>query len=104
MRTRLTVRALALVNGALLAAVVATALSRPAAVAQGEPATPDVRRPRGEYTMVSAKTNQGGPHAVWILDAANNEMVALRWDQSRQSMLGLGYRSISSDSRVSPGR
>ncbi len=103
MRTRASVRALALVNAALLAGIIATALSRPAANAQGE--TPaDARRPRGEYTMVSAKTNQGGPHAIWIVDSANNEMVAVRWDQSRQAMLGVGYRSISSDARLSPGR
>lgn len=103
MRTRTPVRALALVNAALLAAILATALARPSAHAQGEPPA-EGRRPRGEYTMVSAKTNQGGPHAVWIVDSANNEMVAVRWDQSRQAMLGIGYRSISSDARLSPGR
>jgi len=39
-----------------------------------------------------------------VLDAANAEMVALKWDQSRQSLIGAGYREVTSDLRVSPGR
>lgn len=61
-------------------------------------------RARGEYTMVSGRTNSGGAHAVYILDSTNQEMIALRWDQSKQTMTGIGYRSLSQDGQSNPGR
>ena len=59
-------------------------------------------RARGEYTMVAGRTTGAGPAAVYIVDAANQEMVALRWDQSKQSLIGLGYRNLAGDGRSSP--
>jgi len=61
-------------------------------------------RARGEYTMVSGRTNSGGAHAVYILDSVNQEMIALRWDQSKQTMSGIGYRSLVQDGQSNPGR
>ncbi|MFZ4576306.1 MAG: hypothetical protein ACOYN0_18125 [Phycisphaerales bacterium] len=103
MRRRDWVRPLVFVNVALAVAIGATVASRPVAIGQTEPAA-SARRPRGEYTLVSAKTNQGGPYAVWVLDAANNEMLVLRWEQSRQTLVGAGYRNLSTDSRQPLGR
>ena len=68
--------------------------------AQGQPQNGP--RARGEYTMVSGKTTAGGPSAVYIIDSSNQEMVALRWDQGKQSLMGLGYRNISGDGRTAP--
>ncbi len=91
------VRALIVAN-ALLLATACVALVR-TTQAQAEAV-----RPRGQYTMISGKTNQGGPHAVYILDAASREVVAIRWDQSRQSFIGLGYRDLAQDALVTQGR
>ena len=84
------VRALVAANVLLLAAA-AIVIARPTLVPNAFAQT-EAARPRGQYTMVSGKTNQGGPHAVYILDAASREVIALRWDQSRQSLVGVGYR------------
>jgi len=84
-------------NGVLLVAAV-LAFGR---VAEAQP---EASRPRGQYTMVSGKTNQGGPHAVYVLDAASREVVALRWDQSKQTLVGVGYRNLETDGRMTQGR
>ncbi len=39
-----------------------------------------------------------------FLDSVNQEMIALRWDSSRRSFTGLGYRSLDTDSKIQPGR
>lgn len=96
------VRALVAANVLLLAAA-AIVIARPTLVPNAFAQT-EAARPRGQYTMVSGKTNQGGPHAVYILDAASREVIALRWDQSRQSLVGVGYRNIEADSRLTQGR
>ncbi len=62
------------------------------------------QRARGEYTMVAGKTNAGSVESIYIIDAANQELVALKWDQSRQHLAGLGYRSLDADSKALPGR
>ncbi|QOJ00641.1 MAG: hypothetical protein HRU70_09115 [Phycisphaeraceae bacterium] len=59
-------------------------------------AQPVSQRPRGEYTMVSAKTVMGSNHAVYIIDASNREMVAVRWD-ARRTLAGIGYRNLDAD-------
>ncbi len=61
-------------------------------------------RARGEYTMVSGATSAGGPQAVFIVDSANQEVLALRWNQGRQSLDTIGYRSIATDAAAKPGR
>jgi hypothetical protein len=54
--------------------------------------------------MVAGKTISGGPAAVYIVDSANQELVALKWDQAKQQMVGTGYRSLQGDARAIPGR
>jgi hypothetical protein len=103
MRRNQGLRVLIGLNVALACCLGVTLLSRTHAIAQEEGRVTNSRL-RGEYTMITARTNAGGPHAVWVLDAANAEMVALKWDQSRQSLIGAGYREVTSDLRVSPGR
>jgi hypothetical protein len=64
----------------------------------------DTARARGDYTMVSGRTNQGGPSVVYIVDSSNQELVALRWDQTKKVMGGVGYRNLAADSRGAKGR
>jgi hypothetical protein len=87
-------RQLIAVNGVLLALAVAT-------LAGAQVAS---QRARGEYTMLSGEITTGGPQAIYIVDSANQEIVALRWDQGRQSLGALGYRNIASDAAAKPGR
>ena len=93
------IRTLAAINGALILSLGLLMLSAPATAQQGGPV-----RARGEYTMVAGKTVSGSNSAVYILDAANREMVAVRWDQGRKSLSGIGYRNLDADSKAQPGR
>ena len=61
-------------------------------------------RARGEYTMTTGKSNVGGPDVICVLDAANQEMIFLRWDQSRQQLMAQGYRSLTQDAESGSGR
>lgn len=95
-------RGLIAANVALLGAVVVLAFTRGAdAQNSGQPAG---NRARGDYTMVAGKTNSGGPSAVYILDAANQEVVALKWDSSKSTVIGIGYRNLATDAQSQPGR
>jgi hypothetical protein len=60
-------------------------------------------RARGEYTMVTGRVGSGRP-VVYIVDSANQEMVALRWDTGKQNFTGVGYRNILTDARAARGR
>jgi hypothetical protein len=96
MRTYLGGRRGLIVLNVVLLAILGAMVSVPA-LAQNQPA-----RARGEYTMIAGRTNAGGPAAVYIVDSANHEVVALRWDSSKNAMIGLGYRNILGDGRASP--
>jgi hypothetical protein len=93
-------RGLLLLNAGLLATL---AVMTWGPMAVGQNAQP-AGRARGDYTMVAGKTISGGPSAVYIVDSANQELVALRWDQAKQQMVGMGYRSLQGDARAIPGR
>lgn len=98
MNRRTTGRLVAL-NAALLAILAIVTLAPPL-VASGQQAT----RARGRYTMVGGEIQGGNSNAIYVLDAANQEMVALRWDDSRKTLLGIGYRDLNDDAQVRPGR
>lgn len=93
--------ALAALNGALLAACFLTWGSSGAG-AQGR--GNGVNRARGEYTMLSGKLNQGGPPGIFIVDSANQEIVALQWDISRSTFAGIGFRDLKLDAKAVPSR
>lgn len=86
-------------NGALLVLVAGLALWPSNAAGQPNPG-----RIRGEYTMVSGKTVMGNGDAVYVLDSANRELVAMRWDQGRRSLVGIGYRNLDADTVIAPPR
>lgn len=86
---------LVVLNAALAAAVLGT-------LVMGQPVP--TARPRGEYTMVSGKSISGGKDVIYVLDATSREVIALRWDNSRKSLVGVGYRNLDNDSTLPPTR
>lgn len=61
-------------------------------------------RARGDYTMVAGAINGSTSHAIYIVDGANQEMVALRWNESSKSLDGIGFRDLAADVTARPGR
>lgn len=62
-------------------------------------------RARGNYAMVGGEfLGGGGANAVYILDAANQELIAVKWDESRKVLDGIGYRDLSKDAQQRSGR
>jgi len=65
---------------------------------------PAALRAVGQYTMVSGKLNTGNSQAVYIVDAANQEMVGVKWDAGRRGIVPLGYRNFINDRKAPTGR
>ncbi|MDX2130683.1 MAG: hypothetical protein SFY69_01365 [Planctomycetota bacterium] len=84
--------------------VLLAVLSLPGPAAAQNSSQPVIGRARGEYTMVAGRSNAGGSSVIYVLDTTNQEVVALRWDQSRTSLTSLGYRNFAADTRTTPGR
>jgi hypothetical protein len=97
-------RTLIALNLVLVAGVFWSSVDGGAASAQTRGAAGQAARARGEYTMVAGKLNQGGPAGVYVIDATNQEIVALQWDQTKNSLIGVGYRDLKSDSKALPSR
>lgn len=91
-------RGLIIVNVALLLALGAISLAPKSFAQRGG------GRARGEYTMVSGKVTGSSAHAVFIVDSSNQDMVAVRWNESSKSLDALGYRDLKEDVNQSPGR
>lgn len=96
--TRLTPRRLAALNAALLCGLVLLCL----APNPGN-AAPQPERARGSYTMVSGRIQGSNTHGLYLLDGANQELVALRWDIGRNGLVPIGYRSLTADTKASKG-
>lgn len=88
------------VNIALLAALLATSvLAQP----RSTPGVLGADRARGNYTVVSGRV-QGSPgHVLYIFDAANQELVAVRWDRNAQKFETIGFRDVAGDARQQQG-
>jgi hypothetical protein len=71
-----------------------------APLAQGQGAAQPGARVTGAYTMVGGQIVGGSPSVVYIVDANNNEMVAVRWINNR--LEGIGYRDLAADSKLKP--
>lgn len=82
-------RGLLLLNGALLA-VLAMVTFGPHAGAQGA-------RGRGEYTMVTGGANGSDAGVVYIADVANQEVIAMVYDNNAKRLEGVGYRNLAND-------
>ncbi len=92
-------RALLGVNLALLAALFAIHFAASPGRAQDAH-----NRGRGSYLMIGGEIQGGNANAIYILDTANEEMIAVRWDTSRSRLEGLGYRDIRRDADQEGGR
>jgi hypothetical protein len=57
------------------------------------------QRPRahGQYGVVGGRYQGGVEAAMYIVDSANEELLALRWDRSRKALSALGYRDMAQD-------
>jgi hypothetical protein len=97
--SRRVVRALVAVNAALVFAIGWVTLA-PFATAQAEAPS----RSPGQYMLVGGPVRSGNTNAVYVLDAANREMVALRWIDSRGRLEGIGYRNLETDLQQQPQR
>lgn len=95
---RLTPRRLAAINAALLAAVILLCLAPPSGQAAPQP-----ERARGNYTMVSGRIQGSNTHGLYLLDAANQELVAMRWEIGHNGLVTIGYRSLITDTKASKG-
>ncbi len=85
------------VNAVLLAVLVVVRLP---GVAHAQNAG---NRPRGEYAMLAGRLGEGGS-VIYVTDSASGEMVALKWDSSRRTLSGLGYRPVGNDANQQMGR
>jgi len=81
-------RGLLALNGALLMALGAVVFG-PSADAQ--------LRPRGDYTMVAGRVNGAHSGVVYIVDTANQELIALTYDHNEKRVEGVGYRNLAAD-------
>ena len=96
-------RGLIALNAALLLALGVVTFA-PASLAQkgGQPA--NGARARGEYTMVSGRIVGGSNHAIYIVDANNQEMLSMIWNQSNHGLDVIGYRDLRADAGAQPVR
>ncbi|MCC6660752.1 MAG: hypothetical protein IT437_07690 [Phycisphaerales bacterium] len=90
-------RRLVLLNAGLLVLLAAVSLAPTAGAQRGG-------RAGGDYTMVSGRVQGGSGNVVYIVDAANQEMIAVRWNRSTKSLDGLAYRDLAADAAMNPGR
>lgn len=81
------------INVGLALCVGVAAVVSPLEAQQGQPA----KRSRGDYSAVSAAMQGGNSDAIFVLDAANQEMVIVRWNDSKRTLEGIGYRSLADD-------
>ncbi len=86
--TRSRLGGLIALNAALLA-VLAVVTFAPGANAQ--------HRSRGKYAMVTGGVTGSLSSVVYIVDTANQELIALSFDPSAKRLKGVGYRNIESD-------
>lgn len=54
----------------------------------------NANRARGQYTALGMNITGSVGDAIAIFDANNQEIVALRWDASRRSLVGIDYASL----------
>lgn len=98
--TRRTRAVLASLNLVLLGVVGIALWPAPA----GAQAPAGVGRARGEYTMVAGEISAGSYAVTYIVDSANQEVLAVRWDQGRAQLQSIGYRDLAADAVAAPVR
>ncbi len=87
-RTGPNIRALVAINAALLGLLALISFASTAG-AQG--------RGRGEYMMVGGGANGTNSAVVYIVDAANQEMIAATYNDNTKVLDAVGYRNLAQD-------
>jgi len=90
--------------GLLALNIVLLGLLGVATLATRADAQDDTRRPRGEYTMVSGEILGIQNEAIYLVDAANNELFGVYWQPGRRQLEPIGYRDIALDAERGGGR
>lgn len=76
--------------------------------AGAQPTLPELRegatRSRGTYTMLAGKPRTGSGSAIFVIDSVNQEAIALRWNDGKGTLEGMGYRNFARDTGLMPGR
>lgn len=62
--------------------------------------TPARTRAHGQYAMLSGQFQGSSEDAIFLVDAANAEMLALRFDRSRRTLTSVGYRDMAADAQL----
>jgi hypothetical protein len=88
-RKRSGLRGLLVLNVVLLALL--------ALVTFGSGAGAQSARGRGEYTMVSGGANGTDAGIIYIVDVANQEMIAMTYNSNTKVLDGVGYRNLATD-------
>lgn len=92
-------RGLIALNVVLLVLLAGVTLSSTGVVGQSQPGA----RSRGDYTAVGGKIQGGNANAIFVLDAVNQELVALRWNETTKSLEGIDFRDLARDARAAAG-
>lgn len=67
-------------------------------IAGAQPERGDLqRRASGQYSCVGGQTIGGYTNVIYVLDSANRELVALKWNDATKQLEGIGYRDLVLD-------
>lgn len=83
-------RGLLLLNALLLATLAAVTFGSSAGAQ-------NAARGRGEYTMVTGGANGIDAGIIYIADVANQEVIAMYYNNSSKVLDGVGYRNLAAD-------
>lgn len=86
-------------NAVLLLALAVLTIAGVQSPAGAQPGAGAAQRGRGDYTMVSGRYQGGTANMVYVLDSANQELLALEWNRNRNEFVPLGLRSLVDDGR-----
>jgi len=97
-------RGLIALNAALLLVLAVVTLAPATHAQRGTGTGAGAGRARGQYTMVAGKVTGGNSHAVYLVDANNQELLALLWSQTGKGLDVVGYRDLRADTSAPAGR
>lgn len=90
--TRISRRGMLIAINAGMLGTLGTVLYGPTALAQIGAA-----RAPGEYAVIGGDMPGSNNNTVFVIDAANREMIALEWNDSTRSLVGIGFRDLATD-------
>jgi len=89
---RITRRGLLIALNAGLLGTLGAVLYGPQALAQV-----GATRAPGEYATIGGEMPGSNNNTIFVIDAANREMIALEWNDSTRSLEGIGFRDLATD-------